>query len=101
MVEHRFTCNYKSGAGVWAKGEIADLDDETAAWLLRDVAGCIVPVDASLPVAEERAIKSAPKDRQLKKALNDRQIKPDDGVMTPDNSGAVRRKTDFVAEEVE
>lgn len=88
---YRFTCSYNSSFGTWAAGDVAEFDDDTAAWLLRDVAGCIEPVE---PEPEARAIKSAPKDRQIKKAANDRQTRPDDGVMTPENSGAVRRDTD-------
>lgn len=88
---YRFTCDYKSDFGAWAKGDEAEFDDITAAWLLRDVAGCIEPIDAE---PEGRAVKSAPKDRQVKRAANDRQMRPDDGVMTPENSGAVRRDTD-------
>lgn len=71
-MQYRFTCDYSSGVGAWAAGEVAELDDDTAAWLLRDVAGCIVPVDAQDEAdAEEdtsRALEAPEHDRQLKRA---------------------------------
>jgi len=71
-MRYRFTCNYKSGAGSWSKGDEEAFDDTTAAWLLRDVAGCIVAVDApDAPDATEaasRALDTPAHDRQLKKA---------------------------------
>ena len=89
-MQYRFTCRYHSEFGSWAEGDVAEFDDRTAAWLLRDVAGCIVAVEPE----PERAIKHAPKDRQLKHAPKDRQLHPDDGVMTPENSYGVKRDND-------
>lgn len=42
---YRFTQDYASGVGAWKQGDTAELDDVTAAWLLRDVAGVIEPVE--------------------------------------------------------
>ena len=44
-MQYRFTCDYTSGAGSWNEGDLAEFDDATAAWLLRDVPGSIVPVE--------------------------------------------------------
>ena len=69
---YRFTCDYSSSVGTWAAGEVAELDDDTAAWLLRDVAGCIVVVgpqdDAGAPEDESRSLDTPSHDRQLKRA---------------------------------
>lgn len=78
-MRYRFTCDYKSGAGAWAKGDVVDLDDETAAWLLRDVAGCIVPV------TDARAVEAAPHDRQIKAAPKNRSA-----MSTQDASGITK-----------
>lgn len=71
-MQYRFTCHYKSGAGAWREGDVAELDDQTAAWFLRDVEGCIVPVDAQDAPDEaepqERALDTPEHDRQLKRA---------------------------------
>ncbi len=63
-MQYRFTVNYTSSFGTWAKGDLAEFDDATAAWLLRDVAGCIEPVEAE----PERAIEKPEHDRQMKRA---------------------------------
>lgn len=63
-MRYRFTIDYASSQGMWAKGEEVELDDETAAWLLRDVAGCIEPVEES----SERAKDAPQHDRQMKRA---------------------------------
>lgn len=69
---YRFTCDYKSDFGAWAKGDEAEFDDITAAWLLRDVAGCIVVVDDETPAADEpeqaRDLSAPEHDRQMKRA---------------------------------
>ena len=65
-MRYRFTCNYKSGAGSWSKGDEEAFDDTTAAWLLRDVAGCIEP--AQTPQDDARALEAPQHDRQIKKA---------------------------------
>lgn len=51
--------NYRSGAISLEAGAVVDLDEETAAFLLRDSPGVIVPV------AEVRDIVSPPADRQV------------------------------------
>lgn len=71
-MQYRFTCDYSSGAGTWAAGEIAEFDDDTADWLLRDVAGCIVPVDAPDDEDTTRQQTAPQHDRQLKRAPRNR-----------------------------
>lgn len=63
-MRYRFTCDYKSGYGQWKYGEEVEFDDETAAWLLRDVAGCIEPVTEP----EARAMEKPPRNRQVTSA---------------------------------
>lgn len=73
---YRFTCDYSSSVGTWAAGEVAEIDDDTAAWLLRDVADCIVVVgpqdDAGAPEGESRSLDTPSHDRQLKRAPRSR-----------------------------
>lgn len=73
-MRYRFTGDYTSGAGSWSNGDEAEFDDGFAAWLLRDVAGCIVALsdapDATEPA--ERSIDAPEHDRQLKKAPRSR-----------------------------
>lgn len=75
-MQYRFTCDYKSNFGAWSKGDIAEFDDVTAAWLLRDVSGCIEPADAKAPKADEtphtREISVPEHDRQIRKAPRSR-----------------------------
>lgn len=72
MQTYRFTCNYTSGAGAWQAGDTADFDDIAAAWLLRDVPGCIVVVGDETPEPDDepdtRALDAPQHDRQVKKA---------------------------------
>lgn len=70
-MQYRFTCDYESGLGAWRCGDVAELDDDTAAWLLRDVMGCIVPVTPDAPESP-RSVETPPNDRQLKKAPRSR-----------------------------
>ena len=71
MMQYRFLKNYRSAFGQWKAGDVADFDDETAAWLNRDEPGCLeaeTPSEAE-PAAttdSKRAIDKAPHDRQLK-----------------------------------
>lgn len=65
-MQYRFTADYASGLGAWKKGETAEFDERTAAWLRRDVAGIIEPVDT------ERSEDSPPHDRQVKRAPSKR-----------------------------
>lgn len=51
--------NYRSGETVLEAGAVVDLDEETAAFLLRDSPGVIVPV------AEVRDVVAPPSDRQV------------------------------------
>ena len=58
-MRYRFVAAYQSAAGTWDAGEEVDLAPETAAWLLRDVPGCIEPVE---PETRQR---SKPQNRQV------------------------------------
>ena len=65
-MQYRFTTNYQSGAGQWSKGSVAEFDADTAAWMLRDVPGCIEPVEtkrAADKPANDRQVKAAPRKR--------------------------------------
>ena len=72
MQTYRFTCTYESGYGTWQAGDTADFDDITAAWLLRDVPGCIVVVGDETTAADEleqaRDLSAPEHDRQMKRA---------------------------------
>ncbi len=87
MSLYRFRKPYISHVGTWSVGDVTDFDDDTAAWLLRDVAGCIESVDvppapepttttaeptSTTPEPETRAQDSPPKDRQVKRATRKR-----------------------------
>ena len=52
-MQYRFM-RLPSGAGLWNEGDLAEFDDATAAWLLRDVPGCIVR--SPRPTPKRRAI---------------------------------------------
>lgn len=63
---YRFTCDYASALGTWSKGDKAEFDEATAAWMLRDVPGCIEPVTQSRAKdapASNRQVTAAPKKR--------------------------------------
>lgn len=70
MRRYRFTRDYASGAGTWAAGDEAEFSEDFAAWLNRDVAGCVVPADEPEPESapEARAVEEPPQDRQVKRA---------------------------------
>ena len=69
-MQYLFTCRYKSEFGAWSEGDIAEFDAQTAAWLLRDVAGCIVALSDAPDATEaaSRALDTPAHDRQLKNA---------------------------------
>lgn len=69
-MQYRFTCNYQSGAGSWQQGETAEFSDDFAAWLLRDVAGCIEPVEPEQDTVRQET--KPQHDRQLKRAPRSR-----------------------------
>lgn len=64
MKTYRVTQNYSSGDQTYVEGQLLELDDDTAAWMLRDVPGSIVPVGATAPV--NRVVEAAPADRMVK-----------------------------------
>lgn len=43
MKRYRITQTFSSSGVSYVEGQVLELDDATAAWMLRDVAGCIVP----------------------------------------------------------
>lgn len=64
MKTYRVTQSYSSGDQIYVEGQLLELDEETAAWMLRDVPGSIVPAGATTPV--QRIVESAPVDRMVK-----------------------------------
>jgi hypothetical protein len=69
-VRYRFTANYKSHFGTYAKGDEIEIDDpELAAWLGRDSGGTIEPVtpvpEPAAPESETRAVETPPADRMV------------------------------------
>lgn len=103
MARYRFVSDYRSHVGAWSAGDVAEFDDpELVAWINRDVAGCLVSADEPEP---ERAIDAPPHDRQIKSARNRSIVgtSADPNVMTPANSGAVKRESDAknVPEEID
>lgn len=63
MAQYKVTQSYKTGDVAYVEGQILDIDDATAAWMLRDVPGCIVAIKANTPVS--RVMESAPVDRMV------------------------------------
>lgn len=49
---YRFVKDYRSGDLIWAPGQEIDVTEDYAAWLNRDVPGCLVEVDVE---AERKA----------------------------------------------
>lgn len=75
MGRYRFVTDYRSGAGQWAAGELVELTDDLAAWLGRDVPGCLEPVvdePEPEPEPEPRAIEAPPADRMQRKPAQKR-----------------------------
>lgn len=56
---YRVAHRYRNGGTVLEPGAVVDLDEETAAFLLRDSPGVIVPV------IEPRDVATPPQDRQV------------------------------------
>lgn len=68
MARYRFTRVYGSHLGAWQPGDVAEFDDETAAWLERDCPGCLAAETLPEAEPETRAADEAPHDRQVKRA---------------------------------
>ena len=58
-MQYRVAHNYRNGATALEAGAVVDLDEETAALLLRDSPGVVVPV------VETRDVAAPPQDRQV------------------------------------
>jgi hypothetical protein len=82
-MKYRFTADYRSGFGTYAKGDEIECDDDTAAWLMRDTAGVIEPV------TESRAVEEPPADRMIKTAQR-RDRGGGEGAMSKADAKAVR-----------
>jgi hypothetical protein len=61
---YRVTLSYSSGDQTFVEGQVLELDEETAAWMLRDVPGSIVPAGAAAPVS--RVVEAPVADRMVK-----------------------------------
>jgi len=60
---------YQSHVGSYAVGRILELEDDLAAWLLRDMAGVIEPIpEQQSPQPEQKAPVATPKARRPRKA---------------------------------
>lgn len=67
---YKFVLDYRAGDNVWTTGQIGEFDEDYAAWLNRDVPGCLEPVEEPKPKkaepkddAETRAADAPPADR--------------------------------------
>lgn len=69
---YRFVLDYRSGAGVWTKGQVVELEPGMAAWFNRDIPGCLVAADAPPVETAERAVDAPPADRQVKRPAQKR-----------------------------
>lgn len=74
MKSYRFVVDYKSDAGAWTAGEVVEFADDFAAWLNRDVAGCVelVTEPEPEPEPEPRAVEAPPQDRMVKRPARKR-----------------------------
>lgn len=70
MQKYVYQWNYRSGYGAGAKGDVVDLDDETAAAINRDSPGVLVLQAAVVVEAPPvtRDMTAPPQDRQVKTA---------------------------------
>lgn len=63
MAQYKVTQTYKTADMSFVEGQVIDIDEATAAWMLRDVPGCIVAVKND--VASSRVVEAAPMDRMV------------------------------------
>lgn len=78
----QFAWRYRSDAGSWNKGDVADLPDDLVAWLNRDSPGVCVPVVEGEAPAPEWTGKS-PNDRMVKSAQRRQDREGDPGDQGP------------------
>ena len=69
---YRFLLDYASHIGEWRAGDVAEFDDDTAAWLNRDVPGCLEPATAPEAKPETRTADAPPQDRMIRKPARKR-----------------------------
>lgn len=55
MAAYRVTMTYSSAGKAYEAGDVLELDDDTAAWMQRDVPGCIEPMKAPPAAAARQA----------------------------------------------
>lgn len=75
MARYIFTADYESHFGKYHAGQAIELNDEDAAWVMRDSRGALEPLSGG-PVAvkppevepEARAIEEPPQDRMISKS---------------------------------
>jgi hypothetical protein len=63
MPQYKVTQTYCSDGTCYVDGQIIEIDEKQAAWMLRDVPGSIVPVKDDAPI--RRVMESAPVDRMV------------------------------------
>jgi len=68
MAAYRVTMTYSSAGRAYEAGDVLELDDETAAWMQRDVPGCLEAVKAAPAPAQERAAAAPEHDRMTRGA---------------------------------
>jgi len=68
-MRYRVMVQYRSAWGALSRGDEVDLDETTAAWLLRDSPGCIEPVKPPKPPeAAVRAVEAPEAHRMVQAA---------------------------------
>lgn len=79
MPWYRFTCRYQAGdIGPYAVGDLAELTDEQAEWLLRDVTGCIEPVELEAKAVLAESVE-APEENESEREPDSEDADPDEG----------------------
>lgn len=72
---YRFVAHYRAGDLIWEPGQEIDVSEDYAAWLNRDVPGCLVEVDVKAEAkakADAKAEAEAEADRAAEKPPHDR-----------------------------
>lgn len=92
MPRYRFVLDYKSGAGAWRAGDEADFAEDFAAWLNRDVAGCVEAVDDAATAESAWTGDGPPADRMVKTATvrDRRKQRGNEGAMSSTDFKAVK-----------
>ena len=68
----RFLTDYRSHIGAWKAGDVAEFDADTAAWIQRDVPGCLEAETPPETEPETRTVEAPPQDRMMHKPARKR-----------------------------